>query len=316
MKKIARIIFCLCLLLLFNLNFNAQPSDWVRVESDTKDLSVSFPNDFIIHNDKKDKEPTRIFGFKNGVVMELHVLKEMNPKDRLGRMTFAPDLSASEFTKNKFQGKMAVSEESRKDFHQIIYLASNKNLYHLEVSAPDKGLSEITRFLLSIKIDNEALYKGNLPQPGLETVKTFTALPTSPEIIEANARKADKTETTATYKKLSEAAARDFRRYSRAPIVLDSSYPNFRASPSGNKPFFARAEVKLLANGQVGDVVIYSDSNSIFTEACAKAARKIKFIPAQINGQNVDSVDIVEYHVRIQTAVMLIPGMMPNRPPF
>jgi hypothetical protein len=61
----------------------------------------------------------------------------------------------------------------------------------------------------------------------------------------------------------------------------------------------AKLKVDFRADGQIGDIIAYSNSKKDFVKSCVDAARKIKFIPAQIDGKNVDATMIVAYTMQI-----------------
>ncbi|MCW5959693.1 MAG: hypothetical protein KIS76_05975 [Pyrinomonadaceae bacterium] len=45
----------------------------------------------------------------------------------------------------------------------------------------------------------------------------------------------------------------------------------------------------MLANGDIGDIIVLSRSDKEFTRSCIEAVKKIRFIPVQLDGKNVDS---------------------------
>jgi hypothetical protein len=51
----------------------------------------------------------------------------------------------------------------------------------------------------------------------------------------------------------------------------------------------------ILASGEIGEVVIYSDEKKSFIDECIDVVKKIKFIPAREDGKAVDSVQTVSY---------------------
>ncbi|HEY0429173.1 MAG TPA: hypothetical protein VGC76_15440 [Pyrinomonadaceae bacterium] len=56
-----------------------------------------------------------------------------------------------------------------------------------------------------------------------------------------------------------------------------------------------KLKIKLLAEGQIGDIIAYSDFDKKYVNSCIEAARKIKFIPAQTDGKNIDAFVIEDY---------------------
>jgi len=57
--------------------------------------------------------------------------------------------------------------------------------------------------------------------------------------------------------------------------------------------------VTFLANGQIGDIIVYSNSDKNFIKECINVARKIKFVPAKIGEKYVDATMVVDYATTI-----------------
>jgi hypothetical protein len=277
----------------------AQNIKWTRIETDKKELSVAFPPGFIVDAEKQGAKRYFITGWQSDVRMELHVFKQADAKERLRMMGGSPsgETVSSSFTFDGVNGIRDSLPESNAEFSEGVFLASDNYFYILTVSAKDKRKEiEIMRFLNSVQIKGFPLYvvdhKQNVPE---ETV-ALADLKTSPEVIEAYNRKPEKTNI-----KISRELAPppdevfSFEKYSRPPIVLEKPYPKFDGK--ARAALAVKLKINFLANGQIGDITAYSSADKNYVDACIEAARKIKFIPAQLDGKTVDSTDIVDYTV-------------------
>jgi hypothetical protein len=71
--------------------------------------------------------------------------------------------------------------------------------------------------------------------------------------------------------------------------------------------------------GFSNDVIMeISGGNDLFVNSCVDAARKLRFVPAQKNGVNADSVKIIDYNMRGLRISTTIPGQVltPSGLPF
>lgn len=314
-----KISVILLIILSFVLCVSAQESSaakWTRIETENKEISVSFPPDFIVDAGKRGF--TQIYylsGYQNGVSMEMRVFKDKNAEKRLNGITFFEGKS-SDFTSNGFKGRRAVPVESGR-FFEIIYLASKDYVYFFRVNAASGKKEEVKRFLYSIKINGKSMYAQTEKTDFSEDVVSFQKLKTSPEVIEAFNRKYEKQKIKVTDKPLADFKnLEDFTQDVRPPIILNSPFVDFQQRMDSKVPvdttYTAWLNITFLANGQVGDITAFSDDRGIlaiseddktFIDACVESARKTKFIPAQSGGKNVDAVKSVYYFMGVTASL-------------
>lgn len=97
------------------------------------------------------------------------------------------------------------------------------------------------------------------------------------------------------------------------PNIVERPFPRIRPAfdpVNSTKGLTAKLRISLLANGQVGDITVYSDQSKEFIKACVESAKKIKFVPAKRNGKNVDYTVMESYDVTITsfTDIRVVPG--------
>jgi len=279
---------------------------WTQIETENKELSVAFPADFLVDAKTDDFDQRyRVFGFENGVSLEMRITKPDDPKKQLNQITVEP----SEYIKhysilfNGITGKNVINKKI--GYSSNVFLAYKDNFYHLSVSAPNEGQIEVDRFLCSIMIKDKPLFtcKNPLPETNNKTV-SLLSLQTSPKVLEALSRKSDGKEgkisyQTGTPKSLENNANGDFSK--RSAIILDRGVPTRIGSRGNigipNQRFTIRVQVTLLANGQIGDVTVFAPVNldKSMLKKFVDAARKTKFIPAEEDGKPVDTQELLVY---------------------
>jgi hypothetical protein len=194
-----------------------------------------------------------------------------------------------------------TSEEFEKDYFEHLYIASNDFNYFVSVRGKLKNKAELQRFLFSVILGGKPLFQQKEKSTFEEETVSLDTLKTSAEVSEAYGRKIEKKEIKISYETdSSQYEEINYEKFTRLPIILESPYPtlNRRDVQIGNLIYIAKLKVNFLAEGQIGDIIVYSNSKKDFMKACVEAARKIRFIPAQIDGKNVDATMIVDYSMQ------------------
>lgn len=292
---------------------------WTRIEMANNEVSAVIPEGFLV-NAEKD-ETTRmclIYGFAKNASFSITISKDQN-----ARLIFHPPIPVPQddsepFKVNGIDGKKlcVIGEKTASCF---VHLGSNKYHYFFQISATESGSDLAAAFLTSILAGGKQIIKGaNIA--GDQTVK-IDQLITSPEIKEALLRDPGKTELAFTQKPMAELQSEKkdpLQDGARPAIVLERPFPKEMISdalkpdtggkkegrviavdgPASSVPgrgFIAR--VKLLASGEIGDVIIFSDEKPDVVRKYAPAINKIKFVPAHMDGKAIDSVCDLQYTV-------------------
>ncbi len=279
---------------------------WQRIESADKEFSVALPPGGITDAEERDYgQKLKYVAFRNGVQMELNIIKdETRVKNRLIGLQQSVKKNLTLSHSGGFSILKYDSAASDQTFGNSIWIAKKDTMYILKVEAPSIQAAEVARFLYSINIQGKPLIvqkeKTNFPE---ETV-SVSALKTSPEVTEAFSRKPEKNNSKTIYEVSSDDLnAVETAGLSRKAVILDRPAP--RPNPGmmrgggSSGSFVLKLKVNLLANGQIGDITVLSVVNKEFTQACLEATRKIRFVPAQKDGQNVDSVQLIDYTFQI-----------------
>lgn len=310
MKKIFLLfIFAASTLLSFGQNQSAvAKNEWTRIESENKEVFVSLPSDFLADAEKKsfDNQSLRVISFQNGVQMEFLIFNVEKPQKHLKELKTGSESKTIDSGGNSFTLKRISGSETEKYFFETIYLASKKYLYCFYVRAENADKPEISRFLYSIKANGKPIFISKEREKiNAEKSLSVAQIKTSSEIQTALNQSFENTERKINYefKKLKiNSNPIDFS--VRPEIILVEPFPSgkslsvrpaFLASYMGQNSGSATIKMKLSANGQVGDVTVFSTSDRRVLYEFMEGIKKFRFLPAMKNGKAVDSELIIEF---------------------
>ncbi len=180
-----------------------------------------------------------------------------------------------------------------------IYAASSKAFYTIGVSSRNAKSPALEKFLYSLKFDDRAFIKRIAQANQLEEAAvaiSIASLETSPAILEA-LKKKDAKDSKVTYDIGKKPEDDGDGKYSRALITLRKPRPSFTDS-ARQAAFQGTVKLKIVfrANGEIGDITVLAQLKKGLTENAIAAARRIKFLPAEIDGKTVDVSRTVEYN--------------------
>ncbi len=276
---------------------------WTRIEFENKNFAISFPPGFIVDAEKREGDRRyRISAIMNGVRMDLSIFKFGGTKERLKIVRFDVDDALSTFSINGFDGRRAASSAIRKIYSERIAIASDNYYYYLSASARSTENAELKRFLFSIHLGGKRLFTQKENASFDEETASLETLKTDADVLEAMSRKYVENKGSVSYELEPAEIESDENneKFSRPVIILDRpsgslKLPSSVLATSSGGILLGKLKVNFMANGQVGDIIAYSSADKDFIKSCVDAARKIKFVPAQIDGKNVDAAAVVEY---------------------
>ena len=310
--RLASSVFPVVLLLLLAAGLQAQ-ARWVRIENENKDISFAMPENYLVSTERTAYTKTNsVAGFERGVSFEVKISNRSDAKESLGRVMIdrSRNPSALDFELEGIPGKIVTYSD--KGFEQSIYLASKKGYYVLQVSAGTKDAPDVGRFLRSIRVMGKPMVAASAA--GVESEdETFSidALQVSSEVKEALDRKVGKSDRKITFEPLS--AFTPCRNDDAVRPAFVVSQGELDISSIGRPPVKSgdiRMNVQLLANGQVGDIVVFSDLDKSVLRAFADSARKARFVQAKSSGAPVDWCETMRqaFGVTTSTRIFTVPG--------
>lgn len=315
-----KLLASFALILTFGFVCFSQPSndkpDWQKFETANKEVSFSLPKDYLVMNDLKNKDKKIVIdAFENGVNITVKIFKENNGKTRIGRMpTDSIDSTVTDFTLKNFQGRILGSNKN--GFRQKLTFFSKKFLYIIDISAPAKENLPITHFLLSLKLDNQAIFNNSSVSANEinSDIKVVESLESSNSVQTALNRKIEKLDRKISVEPIGsfseEVPVNDIRPAFIVKYPDSISLRNFFNDSDLNKGLIIKFKIQVLANGQVGDVIAFS-SNKEIAKLFAENAKNYKFVPAEKNGLPIDSFKTDEVKIGVITSIRMIGTTQP-----
>ncbi len=295
------------LFFIFILSFNSFPqelakTDWTNISSPKGDFTISIPPDFLVDN---ESDKYRIYAFLDEVAIIVQIQNDKGAKSRLKQLRqfpFLTEYTTTRFANGDFIGDFSTLEKD-KTFFASIYMASSKNFYTVSISSMNGKNATLEKVFNSIKLDNQPVFKQQNPtNHDSESNILISSLKTSQIVLDAlNVKDAERAKIKYNLKnKDEETIIDDKTKYSRSLIILRKSPANYNDfARLRNISGHVKVQVVFRADGQIGDIIVIQKLVGGLSEAAVEAARKIKFLPAQIDGKSVDITRIVEYNFTI-----------------
>lgn len=278
---------------------------WTRIESPNGEVLFSIPSNFLTDN---EDNKYHVFTVLNGVRMNVEINKNKKAKESIYLMRQyrrKTDIKISQFTLGEFIGDVYVAE-TKDSYSMTFYIASSKEFYSVTASAKTSKDATFEKFLQSFKLGDRYLIKQEAPLTQTEENKiSITSLKTSPIVLEALQKKdAEKTKIKYDLEKKKTSIIKETynneTKYSRSLTILRKPRTRFTdAARQNGTQGIIQLRVQFLANGEIGDIVVLASLKNGLDREAVDAARKIKFLPAEIDGKPVDITKTIEYSFAI-----------------
>jgi len=305
-----KVLFALVFIILFSFVGFAQEnpaatsqSDWVRIESPSKDLSLSFPPNYIVDN---EDGTYRIYAFKDGVQLYVTMQTNKNARKEFGQgLKFLIDKKKYEFFKigEDFLGMQYNDEDNLSgDYYKWLHFASANGSYIISVRSKNlTDSSDYAKFLYSIRINDKPFFVPKNGDSQSEQKRVLiSSLKTDDVVLKALKEENGKQSKLEKADKQDKEKIIDTTNYSKALIILRKPRANYTdsARQSGTQGT-VRLKVTFLATGQIGTVKVVSSLSPDLDRMSFDAAKKIKFLPAEVDGKPVDTTKFVAYSFTI-----------------
>ncbi len=300
MKKTLLLLF---LLLLSAGPLFAQDPKWVRIETFMETLSFKVPEGYISYRNK-DRDETYLSWYENKVAINVSIVKMLQARSRLAKIEDSYDqfdCKYDYFTLGPIAAKIFTCE-SDKQFSKTIYLVTDSKYCKFVVAAPTADNVNVSLFLMSLRSHRAPIFPkyGDKPDPNDKVIRD-TDIKNSP-VVEQYLKSPN-----AGYIKAVNAGDVEAKRviidadspiYSRPLLIMRKYPPAFpRAIDKTGPPISVRVKcrIQFLANGQLGKVEVTDSPGFEYTEAVIDSLRRMKFLPAQIDGKDVDITKVMEF---------------------
>jgi TonB family protein len=179
-----------------------------------------------------------------------------------------------------------------------LQLASSKGLYSISASARDSDDLTYSRLLRSVLINGAPLYAGAIINAAETEKISIAALSTHEDVLRAlrmpDSRQRKLEKVPKGKKQNQEEDEKPI--YSRSLAMLRKPRPGYTdaARMSGVQGTVV-LQVTFLSTGEVGTIALVESLDRGLNNSAFSAAKRMKFLPAEIDGKPVDSVKNVEY---------------------
>lgn len=288
--------------------FSQDSNKWLRIELEDKKFTIAVAPMNIIDAEKRDFYQLRILAFENGVEMEVNQRKSGTMAAFLTGRNKSDDKKSKPFKIGDFTILPSATQlsEDKKSVERLLTIIKGDTIYGMRTRSKTGEEKEVARFLQSVTIEGKPIFvRNNESNPPEDTV-SVSNLKSSPEIVEAEKRKTGKFEGTITYElqQIGENIIENEDLMHKA-IILERPQPNFERPglPANGVIKWEQIDVKLKvqfrADGQIGNIVVLSNTEKHHTKKAIDAVRRIKFVPARRDGKFVDSIQIISFSSRM-----------------
>ena len=300
-----KIVFGLFLVLLVGLEVAAQDAlskvldgEWARYESPRKDLSIAFPSaGTIVDNGDGSYRLTYDTG---AVILSVEMTPKSDGKEAIERYAGTSKAGAgSKFIKvGDFLIYQSMQEDAAKDYYSAwFWLASSKCSYTIYARTDLKSKPLYTRFVVSTQLFGKPLFVTDDKSTVETVVKPVTSLKTDDLVVVALHRPNSDQPKPIAGNGANVPAAPSPGTYSRGLIVLRKPRGNYTDNARERHiQGTVKLRVTFRADGTIGPIFLDGSLSKDLDVSAFEAARKIKFLPAQIDGKNVEVVRAFEYN--------------------
>lgn len=278
---------------------SANGDAWMRIESDAKDFSFAVPQNFVVDNEDGE---FRVYSSRNGVTFRVEMEFKKNYKKEFQKnLAFIKDFSKYEMIQaDDFIGMRYLDKTQDGKLYIQLQLVSSNGVYTVSAYSKDLTNDDYLRFLQSLRVGNKLLFIQKVNYPAEQRSVLLSSLKTD-EIVLNALRREDGAQTKmekATDEEKEKPA--DNTKYSRELFILRQPRPGYtdlarQRSIQGT----VKLRVTFLAGGQIGPIKLVSPLDGGLEKRAFQAAKKIKFIPAEVDGKPVDVTKFIEYRFSV-----------------
>lgn len=272
-------------------------NDWIRLQSPSRDLSLCLPtSNYLVDN---EDGVYRLYYYKSDIRVSISMENKDNAKDNLRmQRRFIKNkekyqfFESGDFLINKYDG----DDDSKDSSYIWLYLASSKGLYSISVYVKDATNDNFAAIVQSIQLNDKPLFVGKGEPLATRQDILINLLKTDSIILSALSKpdsRQPKLEKALDQEKESD---KDKPVYSRDLIILRKP----RAAYTDNARYnmingTVKFRITFMSNGELGQINLVSAVDKGLAHNAFKAARKMKFLPAEVDGKPVEASRIVEY---------------------
>ena len=203
--------------------------------------------------------------------------------------------------------KITLDKDDRLGAYIVIAIKTKLFIFYINSKIEDKEVYE--KCIKSLTLSGNILFKSNTGS--LFNVKgtiSLRDLKSSSEILEALSQQTIKHKFVGLESPLPGEELREFLfdkpvdnvSFSRPLIIIrrPRKFPNLQLGEKLKAT--VKAKVEFLKNGQIGKIQLYGEAPQNICKNIIGDIQDIKFLPAEVNGQKIDFVKVLDYSIEIR----------------
>lgn len=298
MKTVA-ILVCIAALSAGVMAQTASVQSWTKAVSEKGGVSFTLRSDFLALHEK-DSDRVTLYDITDSYSIIISV-NEGSGKDWLDGVRRSVQLMPEQGDKvvtwkaGEFDIDMHTMHGKRSTL--TIYAASSKCSLTIVTSSKTSADPVVMAFLMSVKLGDKPFFKeSTTPAPKADREVSIRSLATSPIIDEALGHKQIEKIEVENGGFFNDRELDDDTVYSRPLLIVRKPRPAYpdTARASGREGSVT-VRVIFKANGDLSSITVFGGLKGGLGEATVDAVKKMKFVPAQIAGKNVDVTRTVIY---------------------
>lgn len=270
-------------------------AEWTEFASKNGEFRISLPGEPIVYNDgvlrsvsvsssSKDVSVRAVFGETPNLSLRIGSIRDSKA---------AEGFVSSKFAGKDFQGEVFILK--KKVYRIAIYVGTNTGFYSVEAWARDSNNAVLADVLASITARQTRIIDRAEGPPNAVRRVSVSELQTSPKITEILSRKP--TGSPKLQKGKVEIDQDVF--YSQPILFLAKPRPRYDdLARQNNVQGTVVLQVQFKADGEIGNIWALKGPAALHGVA-VEAAKKIRFLPAEVDGVAVDAIREVEYSFTI-----------------
>jgi hypothetical protein len=276
----------------------AQEAKWTRIEFEKNLFSAAFPPEMIVDAEKiEGTQKLKLWSFAEEMQVNLVVYKYDRPKEYLKNLRVG-GTSESEQTEigDVYARKFLFAKNGY--YSAQIYLAAKKALYYFSFTSNKADNPKLARFLNSVKTNGKIIFPAEKTSPEeAENTLTDAEIKSTSEVVTAISRVPNNLKENYEIDRVTRSmdAVRKPTPMNRFPILLRKPDPKWDKL----KGKMVVVRIQLLATGDTGEVKVFSDADDKGIYSAVEAVRSMKFLPARLNGKNVDSYYVYMFNTEV-----------------
>lgn len=295
---------------------SATDERWKSIETENKELSLLMPENYSFFFDKEGFSITKsprsfkkidfknlrlMIGYKDGVVVWLESYDVKN-----GKNDFLYYLRGQITDKGKIKdytiGTSVLRQvilETENSYSVTNYFYSDNRIYQIGLGSRNKNNKTITDFLTAIEFQNTNLFLNDTEKmiEPKETAVLENLVTTPLEIIDKDLKKKE-IEETAKNRISAKTSSDDSDE--KGLFILSKPRPRYtEQARRQNQQGEVTLRVTFGSNGQVQKIDVVKGLGNGLTESAVKAARQIRFLPAEKNSEPFSVTKTVQFSFSI-----------------